>query len=72
MIQSNGRLKKDSVSIQVDQKFVRLLGIKIDHRLIFRQYVEIWCAKALDIANHMQKLNPVNHGADAVTPVEAV
>ncbi|POS87613.1 hypothetical protein EPUL_003026 [Erysiphe pulchra] len=68
-IQFNGRHREGPVSVRVDDilvepvEHIRWLGLHINHKLIFRKHIEIWCAKALEVANHMRGLNSVNRGA---------
>lgn len=69
VIQFRGRRKEDPVGITIGRtriehaQQIRWLGIYLDSRLSFRHHVETWYAKALVVANHMRRLNPVNRGA---------
>jgi hypothetical protein len=51
---------------------IRWLGVHLDSKLSFKQHVATWCSKALKMAQHMRRLNPVKRGAISGALVTAV
>ncbi|KAI0999444.1 hypothetical protein K3495_g8749 [Podosphaera aphanis] len=42
---------------------IRWLGVFLDPRLNFKHHVTTWCAKVMNVAHHMRRLNPNFRGA---------
>ncbi|KAI0991464.1 hypothetical protein K3495_g16723, partial [Podosphaera aphanis] len=76
VVQFSGRRREEPVGIQIGYtriepaEHIRWLGVYLDSRLSFKHHVATWCGKALKVAHHMRRLNPVLRGA-APSPLVA-
>ncbi|KAI1006775.1 hypothetical protein K3495_g1438 [Podosphaera aphanis] len=78
VVQFSGRHREEPVGIQIGHtriepaEHIRWLGVYLDSRLSFKHHVATWCGKALKVAHHMRRLNPVLRGAAPSPLVAAV
>ncbi|KAI0993628.1 hypothetical protein K3495_g14556, partial [Podosphaera aphanis] len=78
VIQFPGRCREDPVGIEINNiriepsQHIRWLGVHLDSKLSFKHHVTTWCGKALKVAQHMRRLNPVRRGATPGPLVTAV
>lgn len=80
VVQFNRRRHENPVGIQVNgteimpAEHIRWLGVHLDSKLSFKHHIVTWCGKALKVAQHMKRLNPILRGAapgPLVTAVDA-
>ncbi|KAI0997417.1 hypothetical protein K3495_g10768 [Podosphaera aphanis] len=78
VVQFPGRRRESAVDINVNgtsiqpAEHIRWLGVYLDPRLNFKHHVTTWCAKAMNVAHHMRRLNSNFRGAAPGPLVKAV